>query len=65
MMSEELFENSATVEPADEVWQAWVAKNREADRLLNTRVAWIAISAVVALAVFAPVWLLLLGRLQQ
>ena len=64
-MSEELLENSATVELVDEVWQAWVAKNREADRLLNTRVAWIAISAVVALAVFATVWLLLLGRLQQ
>jgi len=64
-MSEELLENSATVELVDEVWQTWVAKNREADRLLNTRVAWIAISAVVALAVFATVWLLLLGRLQQ
>lgn len=61
-MSDDLFGSSTTAELDDKIWQAWVAKNREAERLLNTRIARIAIAAVGGLTIFAVVWLTAIGK---
>lgn len=60
-MADELGNRATTT--SDEVWKAWIAKNREAERILNRRIARIAIASVVALGICATVWLTAVGRI--
>jgi hypothetical protein len=56
-VSHDLAEKNATVPLDKSVWEQWLAKNRESERLLNARIVRIAIAAAVAMFIFAAMWL--------
>jgi hypothetical protein len=57
-MSNDLAEKIRSVALDQDVWQAWLAKNRAAEKRLNARMARIALVVAFALTILGLAWLI-------